>query len=375
MKTILLNPGPVTLSEFVRTALLGPDLCHREPEFAMLQAKIRRQLLNVYALDPGTWASILMTGSGTAAVEAMLTSLVPADGKLLVIENGVYGERMTSIARRHHLAHQRLEHPWLAPIDLARVRQALHAAAEFTHVAVVQHETTSGRLNELAALAALCAEYHVELLIDAVSSFGAEALDFAQWPIAAAAATANKCLHGVPGTCFVVAKRSALAGAGEVNRSVYLDLRAYLENQDRDGTPFTQSVQTFYALSAALDELEAEGGWEVRRATYRARLGAVRRQLAALSVRPLLEDAESSCVLNAFELPGNLDYPTLHDALKARGFIIYAGQSTLAQQIFRISTMGDITPEDLARLCSALREIIAPASNTRGETEADRRLG
>ncbi len=358
MKTILLNPGPVTLSESVRTALLGPDLCHREPEFATLQTKIRRQLLNVYALDPSTWASILMTGSGTAAVEAMLTSLVPADGKLLIIENGVYGERMTNIARRHHIAHQRLEHPWLGPIDLARTQQALHSAPEFTHVAVVHHETTSGRLNDLTALATICAEHKVELLIDAVSSFGAEALEFAQWPIAAVAATANKCLHGVPGTCFVVARRSAVAGAGEVNRSVYLDLRAYLENQDRNGTPFTQSVQTFYALSAALDELEEAGGWQVRRATYRARLGAVRRQLLELSVRPLLEDAESSCVLNAFELPAGFDYSTLHDALKARGFIIYAGQSTLAQQIFRISTMGEITPDDLARLCNALREII-----------------
>ena len=359
MRTILLNPGPVTLSAQVRTALLGPDLCHREPEFAVLQSKIRRQLLNVYALDPAQWASILLTGSGTAAVEAMLTSLVPANGTVLIIENGVYGERMSNIAHRHAIAHRRLEHTWLAPIDLARVEQALQAAPEITHVAVVHHETTSGRLNDLAPLAARCAEHGLELLIDAVSSFGAEALEFSHWPIAAVAATANKCLHGVPGTCFVVTRRESLDLAGAAARSVYLDLRAYLQHQDHHGTPFTQSVQTFYGLSAALDEFEAEGGWQARRATYRARLGAVRQQLSELAVRPLLEAAVSSCVLNAFELPAGLDYPTLHDALKARGFIIYAGQSTLAQQIFRISTMGDISPEDLERLCAALREIMA----------------
>lgn len=362
MKTILLNPGPVTLSAPVRAALLGPDLCHREPEFMALQAKIRRQLLNVYALDPAQWASILLTGSGTAAVEAMLTSAVPADGKVLIIENGVYGERMTDIARRHGIAHRRLAHSWLAPIDLESVAQALQAEPELTHIAVVHHETTSGRLNDLAALVAACAGHGVEWLIDAVSSFGAEALEFSQWPIAAVAATANKCLHGVPGTCFVVARRQSLCRTQAVERSLYLDLRAYLEHQDRNGTPFTQSVQTFYALSAALDEFEAEGGWQARRASYRERLGEVRQQLCELSVRPLLEATESSCVLNAFELPAGIDYPTLHDALKARGFIIYAGQSTLARQIFRMSTMGDIVPDDLTRLCTALREIIAPAA-------------
>jgi 2-aminoethylphosphonate-pyruvate transaminase len=111
-------------------------------------------------------------------------------------------------------------------------------------------------------------------------------------------------------------------------------------------------------LSAALDEFEVQGGWRARRTSYRERLGTVRAELRALGVRPLLEDGMSSCVLQAFEIPTHLDYPRLHAALKARGFIIYAGQSALAQQIFRISTMGDITSDDLARLCTALREII-----------------
>jgi 2-aminoethylphosphonate-pyruvate transaminase len=348
------------LSPAVRAALAGPDLCHREPEFAALQTRIRRQLLDIYSLDPASWAAVLMTGSGTAAVEAMLTSLVPPTGHLLIVENGVYGERMTTIASRHAIPHTRLAGDWLAAPDCAALAEALHNDPRISHVAVVHHETTSGRLVDLAAVAAVCTERRAQMLVDAVSSFGAEAIDFTNWPIAALAATANKCLHGVPGTCFVLAQRTALA-ARTGARSVYLDLQTYLQHQDRDGTPFTQSVQTFYALAAALDELHAEGGWRARRACYRHRMSQVRQVLRDLGVAPLLPEEASSCVLNSFALPYGMTYASLHDALKARGFIIYGGQSTLAQRIFRLSTMGDIRTDDLARLCSALREIIRPA--------------
>lgn len=359
MKTILLNPGPVTLSRRVRDALLKPDLCHREPEFATLQQSIRERLLDVYGLDGTTWAAILMTGSGTAAVEAMISSLVPRGGTLLVAENGVYGERMRNIAERHGIDTLPVVSDWQGSIDVGAVREALKQNPRITHVAAVHHETTTGRLNDLSALAGACQEARVALLLDAVSSFGAEAIDFAQWPLAACAATANKCLHGVPGTSFVIARRTALAA--NPKRSLYLDLNAYLAQQDAGGTPFTQSVQTFYALDEALAEFFDEGGWTARRARYRARQAAIRSTLAALEVEPLLEPAASSCVLQAFRLPSGLGYAALHDGLKARGFIIYAGQGKLAAGIFRISAMGDIDDADLARLQDALKaELAAP---------------
>ncbi len=358
MKTILLNPGPVTLSTQVRDALLGPDLCHREPEFAALQNKIRRQLVAVYDADPAQWAAVLLTGSGTAAVEAMLISLVPRSGHLLVIENGVYGERMTRIATNYGIAHTRLSHDWLAKIDAGKVAQTLRDNPAITHVAVVHHETTCGRLNELSALADACAAHGIGILLDGVSSFAAEDIPFGHSALTAVAATANKCLHGVPGTSFVVARRAALE-CDSTLRGVYLDLTSYYVNQERSGTPFTQSVQTFYALSAALDELAAEGGWRTRRASYRQRLGRIRNALRALGIDGLLPEEESSCVLHGFNLPTGTTYAELHDALKARGFVIYAGQSKLAEQIFRISMMGDITEADLNRLETALRDILA----------------
>ncbi|MBT8447798.1 MAG: aminotransferase class V-fold PLP-dependent enzyme, partial [Gammaproteobacteria bacterium] len=252
MKTILLNPGPVSLSDGVRDALSGPDICHREPEFGALQDELRTRLLEVYDLDPADWAAVLLTGSGTAAVEAMLATLAPDTGTLLSMENGVYGERMTAIAEAYGLPHQRLPQDWGAPVDTAALA-AMLAGGDTSAAAVVHHETTTGRLNDLDAIAAHTRPAGAGLLLDAVSSFGAEDIRFDDWGVDAVAATANKCLHGVPGTSFVIARRAALARAAERNRarSVYLDLNRYFEAQERGGTPFTQSVQTFYALRAA----------------------------------------------------------------------------------------------------------------------------
>jgi 2-aminoethylphosphonate-pyruvate transaminase len=140
---------------------------------------------------------------------------------------------------------------------------------------------------------------------------------------------------------------------------MYLDLSRYLAQQDAGGTPFTQSVQTFYALDAALVEFFAAGGVAARHALYAGRLGRVRETLRRLGVSPLLPDGDCSCVLHAFELPSGTDYAALHDALKARGFVIYAGQGRLASRIFRISTMGEIGEDDLARFCAALEAFFA----------------
>lgn len=357
MRTILLNPGPVTLSERVRAALLRPDLCHRETEFAQLQARLRENLLRVYGLPAAHWSAVLLTGSGTAAVEAMLTSLVPRDGRLLVLENGVYGERMSRIAALHGIAHTRVTAPWGGELDFSAIAQAL-VATPCTHVAVVHHETTTGRLNDLTRVATLAAAHGARLLVDGVSSFGAETIDFAPGRLAACAATANKCLHGVPGTAFVIAARDALAAGASPPRSLYFDLREYHARQEAGGTPFTQSVQTFYALDEALCEFFEAGGREARQALFARRMARVRAVLGTLGVTALLAPADSSCVLHAFELPPGRTYAELHDALKARGFIIYAGQGSLSERVFRISAMGDIAEADLERLGEALREVL-----------------
>ena len=355
---LLLNPGPVTLSERVRRSLLAPDLCHRESEFFDLQDEARTRLLAVYGLDPAEWAVALVTASGTGAVEGMVTTLVPQAGRVLVAENGVYGERMARICAQYGIAHERLVGDWMQAVDPAGIAARLDSpqGARFTHLAVVHHETTTGRLNDLRPLGELCRKYGAQMLVDAVSSFGAESLDFSDEAFAAAAATANKCLHGVPGVAFVIVRRHALQRAA--SRTHYLDLARLAGAQDRRDTPFTPAVQAHYALVEALREHAEQGGWRERHGRYAALAEQVRTGLGELGVAAALAPGESSVVLRSYRLPARLSYATLHDSLKARGFVIYAGQGDLSKRLFRISTMGEIIAADIDRLLGCCGELL-----------------
>ena len=355
---LLLNPGPVTLTERVRRSLLQPDLCHRESEFYDLQDEARTRLLRTHELDPKVWTAVLMTASGTAAVESMTASLVPEGGRVLVVENGVYGERIAQICARYRIPHDRIVGEWMQAPDLAAIAARLDAPGaegRFTHVAVVHHETTTGRLNDLKSLAEGCRRRGASLLVDGVSSFGAEVIDFTDGTLSAVAATANKCLHGVPGASFVIVRREALALA--VSRTYYLDLGRLAQLQDQRNTPFTPAVHVYYALVEALREYADQGGRVARFAEYQARAERVRTGLAALGIASVVPPEESSVVLRAYRLPEGLTYTMLHDALKAKGFVIYAGQGPLSKTLFRIATMGNLTLSDMDRLLECFAEL------------------
>ena len=349
---LLLNPGPVTLSERVRRSLLQPDLCHRESEFFDLQDEARTRLLATYGLAPSSWAAVLLTASGTAAVESMITALVPLKGRLLIAENGVYGERIAQICAQYSIAHERLIGEWMQPVDAAAVAARLgDAKSGFTHLAVVHHETTTGRLNDLRGLCEVSRRFGIGLLVDAVSSFGAEPIDFDDESLYAVAATANKCLHGVPGAAFVIARRDAIESAA--SRTYYLDLKRLFKLQEVRNTPFTPAVHAYYALVEALREFEQEGGRQARHQRYAELAERVRAGLAALGMEAVIPPDQSSVVLRSYHLPRNLTYPRLHDALKADGFVIYAGQGGLANSLFRISTMGNLMAADIERLIAS----------------------
>ena len=358
MRYVLLNPGPVSLSDGVRKAAVRADLCHREPEYFKVQDRLRRALLDVYELDAESWASVLLGGSGTTALEAMMASLLPRDARLLVIENGAYGERLSRIAEIHGINSRAVCQGWTKAIDFEQIATELEHG-DFSHVAAVHHETTTGRLNDVGRLAAICEEQGAGLLLDAVSSFGAEGIPFQSPALLACAATANKCLHGIPGLCFVVSRRPALSESAEPPRSLCMHLPLWADAQDRQGTPFTPPVNSVLALERALQELAGEGGWRVRRAHYSNLAGRVRRELSRAGVEPLLDPSESSCVLTAYRLPHGSSYESIHDGLKQRGFVIYAGQGKLASGIFRISTMGDISDYDMERLLASLSSVFS----------------
>jgi 2-aminoethylphosphonate-pyruvate transaminase len=355
---LLLNPGPVTLTERVRQSLLQPDLCHRESEFFDLQDEVRTRLLATYALDPSVWTAVLITASGTAAVESMVAASVPEAGRLLIVENGVYGERIAQICAQYRIPHERVVGSWMEAPDLNAIATRLDTAAggaRFTHLAVVHHETTTGRLNDLQPLGELCRERGLGLLVDGVSSFGAEAFDFNDDSLSAVAATANKCLHGVPGASFVIIRRSALPQAA--TRTYYLDLGRLARLQDERNTPFTPAVHAYYALVEALREFAEQGGRVARYRHYAALAAQVRVGLGALGIEAAVPPEQSSVALRAYRLPAGLTYTTLHDSLKTDGFVIYAGQGGLSKTLFRISTMGHLTSADIDRLIKCFAKL------------------
>lgn len=357
MKTILLNPGPVNVSARVRAALAGPDLCHREAEYFDLQDAIRDGLRQAFRLG-GDYTTVLLTGSGTAMVEAMIASGVARDGRLLVLQNGVYGERMARMAHAHAIACDVLACEPVERHDLDVVDSRLRAGG-YSTLAVVHHETTTGLLNDLEPIAATCRRRGVRLLVDGVSALGGEAFDFQALAPDAVACTANKCVQGLPGLSFAVVSTDFMAAmAAFPERSIYLHLPRHHAEQERRSTAFTPAVQVGYALRAALDEL-CEETVDARVARYGRAAAIVRRGLSGLGLEPLLPAALRSNTLTSVTLPDGVAYGWLHDALKLSGFVIYAGQGPLASSIFRVATMGDVAEPDYRRFVATIGAILS----------------
>lgn len=356
---VLLNPGPSVVSDRVHRAVAGPDLCHREPEYSDLLAGIRRKLLDVASVADD-WAVVTLAGSGTAALEAMIGAAVRPGKKLLVCKNGTYGERVATIARRLGLPVVMVEASDLEPVDPAAVGAALDADPEVDAVTLIHHETTTGLLNPVAEIAAVAKAREVPVVLDAISSFGAEDLYLEGTGIDFVASTSNKCLHGLPGVAFVlVSPRGQERIAAVPPRSVYLDLGAYLKAQAKRSIPFTPSIPAHYGLDAALDELHDEGVSN-RKALYQARADYLDAAFSRLGLEPRVAPAHRSRSVRSLRLPAHLDYNTLHDRLKAEGYIIYAGLGDAASTTFRVCALGALTVEALQGFMAALERALIP---------------
>jgi 2-aminoethylphosphonate-pyruvate transaminase len=355
---VLLNPGPANTSPRVKQALLTPDLCHREPEFFEVMRECRERLVRVAGAAPA-FGAVLFTGSGTAAVEATLASAVPEGRALLVVNNGVYGDRMLRIARAHRIPAEVLTYDFITPVAPADVARALREHPEISHVAVVHHETTTGLLNPVEAVADVAAAAGRRVIVDAMSSLFGEPLDVSREGLDFVTASANKCLQGIPGISFVLARRTALeALKGQPARSVYLDLLNHWTTQEQDNTPFTPAVQVLHAMREALLELEEEGA-AARIARYAENCRVLRRGMAALGFDILVPEGARSSILTTFRLRPGLAYQALHDAMKRRGYIIYAGQGEIRTYAFRVSNMGTLTPKDMQAVVTAFAECLA----------------
>ena len=352
----LLTPGPLTTSEATKQAMVR-DWGSRDGRFIALTAQVRDR---VTALAGGEdYSCVLLQGSGTFAVEAMLGSLVPADGRCLILVNGAYGARMVRICEiigRAHAVHETAED---TPPDPARLDAILADDETIGHVAAVHCETTTGILNPIEDIAAVCEARGRRLLVDAMSSFGALPFDLARVPCEAVAASANKCLEGVPGIGFVVARRAALAAARGNSPSLSLDLHHQWQGFEATGEwRFTPPTQVLAALGQALDEHAAEGGVVGRGLRYAANCRVLVEGMRGLGYETFLPDGVQAPIIVTFRAPSDprFDFARFYDALAKRGYLIYPGKLTRTPS-FRIGCIGRIDESVMRGVVAAVAEV------------------
>ncbi|MBI4402250.1 MAG: alanine--glyoxylate aminotransferase family protein [Nitrospirae bacterium] len=360
---ILLNPGPVNVSERVRKALHRPDICHREPEFAALLQGIRQKLLKAFV--PGAeseYTAVVLTGSGTAAVEAAVLSSMPVGKRALVINNGVYGERISSIVGVHRLGVSEFKLDWGTRPDPEKLRLALRQHPEVHVVAMVHHETSTGLINPVKEIAEVVDSLNRVFIVDSVSGLAGEALDITGLHLYMVAGTAGKCIQGFPGASFVLVRKGFMERMKSYpKRSWYLHLPHYYEDEEKGSIPFTPAVQVYYAFDEALNELLEEG---VANRIQRCKKASafIRRRMSALGLKPVLPPEFQSNTITSYYLPPGLTYQTLHDRLKEQGYVIYAGQGQLESKIFRIANMGALTDQDIEGFLAAFQRVLETAT-------------
>ncbi|MDA0737814.1 MAG: aminotransferase class V-fold PLP-dependent enzyme [Nitrospirae bacterium] len=356
---MLLNPGPVNVSDRVRKALTLPDMCHREAECDELIQNIQQKLLKAFV--PGAeseYVAILLTGSGTAAVEASILSSVPIGKRVFVVNNGMYGQRMSDIVASQRLGVPELKFDWDTPADPEKIRTALKHHPEVSTLAIVHHETTVGLVNPVNEIAKIADDLNRVCVVDSVSGLGGEPIEVAGSHMYVVAGTAGKCIQGFPGVSFVLIRKGFIERAVKFpKRSMYLNLANYYVAMEQGRLPYTPAVQVCAAFDEALNEL-LEEGVDNRIQRYASCAALIRDGLGALGMKMFLPAERQSNSLTTFYLPEGLAYQDLHDRLKERGFIIYAGQGHLSEKIFRVANMGALKQEDFESFVKAFKEIV-----------------
>lgn len=353
---ILFTPGPLTTSRTVKQAMLR-DLGSRDFEFIEQVRKIRRQLLQFGNVAAGDYEAILMQGSGTFGIEAVISTFTPPDGKWLVIINGAYGRRINHIAQTLRIETVPLEFSENKKPVLADIEQQLTVDPNITGVAVVHCETTTGIMNPVEEIGALVQKYQKQFFVDAMSSFGAVPLDIAAAGIDFLVSSSNKCIEGVPGFSFVLARREALLATDGWARSVSLDLLAQWRGLETSGQfRFTPPTHALLAFGQALDELDAEGGVSGRAARYRANYEALIAGMGALGFEEYLSPEDRGYIITTFRYPQhpNFSFAEFYRRLNEKNYVIYPGKLTHAE-CFRIGNIGRIFQSDVQDLLAAIR--------------------
>jgi 2-aminoethylphosphonate aminotransferase len=359
-RKVLLNPGPATTSQSVKEALVITDVCPREESFCDLYADVRQRLAAL-AGDPADVVTVPVVGSGTTAMEAMLVSLVPADGGLVIVDNGDYGTRFAKMAAAHQVPHHVVEVGWGQRIDLEALDTELAGLSGMSHLVFIHHETSSGLLNPLDELTALGRKHGLSVMLDAMSSFACLPIQVGEGGVDTLVSSSNKCVQGMAGLGIVITTRAELERArGHDRRCYVLDLVAEHDHLEQTGqSRFTVPPQVVSALHQALVELEQES-LAGRQKRYQESMDTLMAGLDELGFELLLEPEDQSRILVAIREPEGrwYDFEHMHAAMDAAGFTIYPGKPG-AVPTFRLAVLGDIDSGDIRDFLEALRGYLA----------------
>jgi 2-aminoethylphosphonate-pyruvate transaminase len=364
---LLFTPGPLTTSATVKAAMLC-DAGSRDAEFIAAVRDIRERLLRIGGAAPGgDYECVPMQGSGTFAIESVISSAIPRDGRLLVLVNGAYGRRIVEMARVHGIEVETVETPENRRISPEAVAERLGGIAGMTtgtttgitHVAVIHCETTTGIVNPIAEIGEKVAGAGAAYIVDAMSSFGAIPIDLAAIHADFLISSANKCIEGVPGFGFVLARRSQLIAAKGCARTLSLDLNAQWEGLESGGQfRFTPPTHALLAFHQALRELDAEGGVEGRAARYCRNRQVLAAGMEAMGFEPYLAPEDQSYIITTYRYPANPEFrfEEFYSRLSEMGFVIYPGKLG-KEPCFRIGTIGRIGVKEIEGLLAAIRAI------------------
>ncbi len=353
----LLTPGPLTTSMTVKQAMLR-DLGSRDYEFIEVVSEIRRGLLELGEVDSDAYAAIPMQGSGTFAIESVFSSIMPPGGKVLIAQNGAYGRRMAAICETLRIGHVCATFPEDQVVDPLAIARNLEENPDLTHVAVVHCETTTGIMNPVEDLGEVVRAAGRLYIVDAMSSFGAVPLNLAKSNIDYLISSANKCIEGVPGFAFVIARRKAIEDTEGHARSLSFDLLAQLQGLDKNGQfRFTPPTHVLLAFRQALRELHDEGGVPGRAQRYRKNYEILIRGMRRLGFQEYVDPALQGYIITSFRYPelDSFNFDEFYDRLNSRDWTIYPGKVSDAD-CFRIGTIGRIFPHDIENLLLAIED-------------------
>jgi 2-aminoethylphosphonate-pyruvate transaminase len=354
----LFTPGPLTTSATTKQAMLR-DLGSRDAEFINTVKEVRQSLVE---LGNGTdeYTAILMQGSGTFGIEATLSSIIPPDGKLLILINGAYGQRMLKIAEVHQIQSSELVCSENTVSDASALDSFLSSDPSITHVAVVHCETTTGIINPIDKYGEIVKKHDRIYIVDAMSSFGAYPIDLKSCGIDYLISSANKCIEGVPGFSFILARRDSLENTNGYARTLSLDLFAQWKGLESDGQfRFTPPVHVILAFRQALLELEKEGGISARAVRYCQNYELTLSTMQKMGFKAYLKPDDQGYIITSFYYPDhpNFKFQDFYARLSEKGQVIYPGKLSHAD-CFRIGHVGRLNVADVRALMAAIAETL-----------------